>query len=236
MPSTQGGVALEVDTPFSFCDGEPVSLYVLQHGDSIIVSDNGDTIAHLMGAGLQMTHKRSWGVIRSRIEHHNLMLTDEGEIKTLGSRSHASSVLSQYLAGIMAIVDYERQSLAAPTDANVLADEVEMLFRAWRPGDDVIRNPQVPGISRRKHAFDFQIGRTLVDAVAPNAAAIGGVMRKAGDVCSSPHLNGLEVMVVIDDRDDPVAAHMEKDITTALVKTMLLTDLEHVAHRHRSEH
>lgn len=236
VPGNNGGRVLEIDTPFSFLDGEPLSLYVLEQGSNIVVSDNGDTMAHLIGSGLNMANRRGWSVIRSRIEPHNMMLTDAGEIRALGSIDYASGVIAGFISGLLAVVDYERQNLGAPGDINILADEVEMLLRAWRPAGEIARRPQIKGMSQRKHTFDFQLDNTLVDAVAPNAAAVGGVMRKIGDVLSSPYLSGRELMVVIDDRADPGAASMERDIVTALAKTVLYTDLADLSHRGGTAH
>ncbi|WP_082656895.1 DUF1828 domain-containing protein [Pseudomonas citronellolis] len=220
------GPVLEVDTPFSFSDGEPIAFYVKEHGTVLVLSDNGDTLAHLMSIGLSSSDKRRWASLRNRLELHSLALSDAGEILASGPNQQASDLIARYLAGLMAIVEYEREALATPSDWHVLIDEVEMLLRHWRPTETLSLRPKARGLSRREHTFDFQLGSLLVDAISPNANATGGVMRKAGDILSSPYTKGREIMVVIDDRKDHAGALMERDIISSLVKSMLFTDLE----------
>jgi len=85
--------------------------------------------------------------------------------------------------------------------------------------------PKVRGLSKREHAFDFQFGNTLADAINPHANATGRIMKKAGDVLSGPFTDNREIMVVIDDRFDLGAAVMERDIISSHVKAMLFSDL-----------
>lgn len=220
------GAVLEVDTPFSFADGEPIAFYVKEHGKVLVLSDNGDTIAHLTSLGLSSPDKRRWASLRSRLEAHNMGLSDQGEILASGPVHAASDLIARYLSGLLAIVDYERDALAAPSDWNVLVDEVEMLLRTWRPSETLTLRPKARGLSKREHTFDFQLGNLYVDAITPHANATGGVMRKAGDILSSPYEEGRQVMVVIDDRKDRDGAMTERDIISSLVSAMLFTDLE----------
>lgn len=186
----------EVDTPFSFSDGEPIAFYVKEHGKVMVLSDNGDTLAHLMNMGLSYNDKRRWGSLRHRLEEHKLAMSDQGEIMASGPTENASDLIARYLSGLMSVVEYEREALATPTDLHVLVEEVEMLLRQWRPSDTLSLRPKARGLSRREHVFDFQLGNLLIDAINPHANATGGVMRKAGDVLSSPYSDGKKIMVV----------------------------------------
>lgn len=220
------GSVLEVDTSFSFSDGEPVAFYVTEHGKALVLSDNGDTLAHLMSVGLSVGDKRRWASIRNRLEMHKMGITEEGEIRAAGSKDDASGLITRYIEGILSVISYERESLSAPIDTNTFIEEVAMLLRQWKPKAELVMNPKVKGLSRREHSFDFQLDNLLIDAINPNASATGGVMRKAGDVMSSPFSSGREVMVVIDDRMDGASAAMERGIVSSLVKAVLYTDLE----------
>lgn len=220
------GTVLEVDTPFSFADGAPLAFYAQEHGKTIVLSDNGDTLAHLASRGLSVFEKRKWASIRSRIEQHEVTLGDDGEIKVIGSKDDVDIVFAKYMSAMLSVVQYERDSLSSSTDLNVLVEEVEMLFRRWRAGEQITLRPKVRGQSRREHSFDLQVGNTLVDAISPHANATGSVMRKAGDVMSSPFSGDRQIIVVIDDRVDQEAASVERDILSSLVKPILYSDLE----------
>jgi hypothetical protein len=54
-------------------------------------------------------------------------------------------------------------------------------------------------------------------------------MRKAGDVKNSPYLAGREIRVIIDDRQDPDRANVERQILGSMVKAMTLTRLQSLA-------
>lgn len=220
------GSVLEVDTSFSFSDGEPVAFYVAEHGNALVLSDNGDTVAHLMGAGLAVGDRRRWASIRNRLEPFDMDISEEGEIKASGAKIDVSGLIARYLEGILSIISYERESLSAPLHTNTLIEEVGMLLRQWKPAARLTLNPRVTGMSRREHHFDFQLDNLLVDAINANATATGSVMRKAGDVVSSPYSNGQDVLVVIDDRSEREQAVTECAIVSSLVKAVLFTDLE----------
>ncbi len=227
--SVQGrhhGSVLEVDTSFSFSDGEPVAFYVIEHGNALVLSDNGDTLAHLTGVGLAVGDKRHWASIRNRLELFEMGISDDGEIKASGPKDDASRLIARYLEGILSVISYERESLCAPVDTNTFIDEVAMLLRLWKPNAKLTLNPKVRGMSQREHHFDFQLDNLLVDAINPNANATGGVMRKAGDVISSPYSGGQDLLVIIDDRIDRALATTECGIVSSLVKAVLFTDLE----------
>lgn len=218
--------ALAVETPFSFVDGEAIGFYVVEHGGSIRVTDNGDTIAHLINVGLNYQDKRRWAALRNKADAHGLTLTDDGELCAVGGASISEHLVGQYLTAVLSIVEYEREALSAPVDLHIFAEEVEMLLRAWKPGSKVIRNAKVQGQSSRVHTFDFKVDKLLVDAINPHASSSGALLRKAGDIKSGPEAEFYDVMAIIDDRHDSAAAKMEKDIISSMVKATLYTKLE----------
>lgn len=230
--------ALAVDTPFSFTDGEAIGFYLVHHNAALRVTDNGDTIAHLINMGLGYQDARRWSALRHRAEAHGLALSKEGEIYAVGPANSPDTLASHYLAGVLAIVEHERESLAAPTDVNVFAEEVEMLLRAWKPTSPIHRHPKVRGLSSKMHTFDFEVDNLLVDAISPHALSSGSLLRKAGDLASGPDAESYEIMAIIDDRHDPEAAQVERNIVSSLVKAALYSRLEeklHPAHE-GSEH
>lgn len=222
--------AIAVDTPFSFADGEAIGLYLIDHNGSTRITDNGDTIAHLINMGLGYHDGRRWSGLRHRAESHGLNLSDEGEIYALGPSTEPDRLISKYLTGILSIVDLEREALAAPADVHVFAEEVEMLLRVWRPKAKIKRNAKVRGQSSKLHTFDFQVDHTLVDAISPHALSSGSLLRKAGDLKSSSDADAYDIMAIIDDRHDPEAAKAERDIVSSLVRAALYSRLEHKLH------
>lgn len=233
VKTTRREPALAVDTPFSFADGESIGFYLINHNGSIRVTDNGDTIAHLINMGLSYRDGRRWSSLRSKAESHGLILTDEGELYGIGPSSAPDHLVSQYLSAVLSIAEHEREALASPADVHVFAEEVEMLLRAWKPGVDVVRNAKVPGQSSRTHTFDFRVDNLLVEAISPHALSSGSLLRKAGDLKSGPAAEMYDVMAIIDDRYDSVAAKVERDIISSMVKAALYSKLEKKLHPDR---
>lgn len=102
--------ALEVDAPFSFSDGEVIGFYIIDCGDTIKISDNGDTLAHLssMGLSLDASQLRS---IRERLTPHDIFLSELGEIYTTGNTASLPEVMARYITGLLSITTYEREAL-----------------------------------------------------------------------------------------------------------------------------
>lgn len=221
--TNKGEEAFELGTPFAFADGAAINVYAIPHGDTLELTDNGDTMLHLTGMGMAAWHKSKLALLQCSIEPHGLAFTEQGEIKAYGNADHAALLIAQFISGVLAVAQMERAALGVPDKADNLADEVEMLLRSWKPKLTLVRAPHVKGISGHEYDFDFMFGDELVDVLVPHHSATGGVMRKLGDVLSAPGQQ--KALVIVDDRAEPERAETELQIIAMLARAMPLSKL-----------
>lgn len=223
--SLHGEPALDVRTPFTWIDGEPIGFFVIDQGDTVLVSDNADTLFHFHGMGMLTGGRRQWQAIRRLAESRGATMSEQGEIFAIGAKAKASTLIANFIAGLLAISEHERHSAGMDESVSLFADEVEVWLRAWRPEEVLTKGVVLRGLSKREHAFDFRLGDRVVAAVQPNPAAIGGLMRKVGDALGGPDAEGLELLAIIDDRLDQAKAAEETQIVSSLMKALPLSRL-----------
>jgi len=221
--TVRGEQAFEFGTPFSFADGTAINVYAVPHGDTLELTDNGDTMLHLTGMGMAAWHKGKQAALLRAVEPHGLVFTEQGEFKVHGKAEHATLLIAQFISGLLAVAQVERTALGVSDKADNLADEVEMLLRSWKPALQLARIPHVKGISGHEYDFDFMFGDELVDVIAPHHNATGGIMRKLGDVLSAPGQH--KALVIVDDRAEPQRAETELQIIAMLARAMPLSKL-----------
>lgn len=223
--SLHGEPAIDVRTPFTWADGEPIGFFVIDQGETVLVSDNADTVFHFRSMGMLGGGRRQWQAIRHLAESRGSTLTEQGEIFSLGAKANAATLIANFIAGLLAISEHERNSAGMAEHVSLFADEVEGWLRAWKPHEVLTRGVMMRGLSKREHMFDFRLGNRIIAAVQPNPAAIGGLMRKVGDAIGGPDAEGVELMAVIDDRLDQQKAEEETRIVSSLVKALPLSKL-----------
>ena len=210
-------------TPFSFADGTAINVYAIPHGETLELTDNGDSMLHLTSVGMTAWRKNKQSALLRVVEPHGLMFTEQGEFKIHGKSENAALLIAQFISGILAVAQMERTSLGVPDKADNLADEVEMLLRNWKPTLQLVRTPHVKGISEHEYSFDFMFGDELVDVLVPHHNATGGIMRKLGDVLSGHGQH--KALVIVDDRLEPERAETEIQIIGMLARAMPISKL-----------
>lgn len=222
-----GEHGVEIGTPFSYADGSAIVLYALEEGDRILLSDNGEMLAHLEAVGVPVS--RRVATLRERVARFGLTLGDQGDVRVLVSADQGAYMLATAISGLLSVAEWEREQVGLDEQTQNLAEEAEILLREWKPGATLERRPKIKGQSKREHTFDFLIDGEYIDVIPANHTATGATMRKAGDVKNSPYLASREIRVVIDDRRDPERADVERQILGSLVKAMTLSKLQGLA-------
>lgn len=217
-----GDPALEIGTPFSFADGTAIVFYLVDQGAHALLSDNGDTFAHLRAVGLDPFRREM--AIRNTLYPYGLALEPNGEIRALGPKNATAHIVATYISGLLAIAAQERGWLGVPATVNDFADDVEQYLRLWKPEEKLVKHPKLKGISRQEHVFDFMLGNELVDVITPSHQATGGLMRKLGDVLSAPGEHP-KIRVIVDDRLDFDRAETERQIIGSMASAMLFSSL-----------
>jgi hypothetical protein len=207
-----------VSTPLSFADGEPIGLYVRDRGSSVVVSDNANTLFHLMSVGMDLSDRKKWKGVRQIASSFGISLTDGGELLGDATSNRLHELISRYLATMLAISDMEKQQLSLSIEMSQFLEEVEVRLRQWRPDAEINHSPVISGHSGKSHRFDFRFGMDLVDGARPHSVRTGSILRKAADIqnTSTPY----SILVVMDDREDPIRAAAEIDILSTLVKVL----------------
>lgn len=223
-----GEQGVEIGTPFSYADGSAIVLYALEQGDRILLSDNGEMLAHLEAVGLQPGGRRLT-MLRDRLAPFGLTLGEQGEVRVLVPMNQGAHLIALAISGLLSVAEWEREQLGLDEQTQNLADEAEILLREWKPNAPLERRPKIKGQSKREHGFAFLLDGEYIDVIPANHTATGATMRKAGDVKNSPYLAGREIRVVIDDRRDPDRADVERQILDSLVKAMTLSRLQALA-------
>lgn len=218
---------IEIGTPFSYADGSAIVLYAMEEGDRILLSDNGELLAHLATVGIQTG--RRIGSLRERVARFGLTLSDKGDVRALVPLDQGATMLAAAVSAMLSVAEWEREQMGLDEQTQNLAEEAEILLREWKPEATLERRPKIKGQSKREHTFAFLLDGEYIDVIPANHTATGATMRKAGDVKNSPYLGGRDIRVVVDDRRDPERAGVERQILGSLVKAMTLTKLESLA-------
>jgi hypothetical protein len=225
----RGETGVEIGTPFSYADGTAIVFYSFEQNDHLLLTDNGDMLAHLSAAGLNPHKGRRMSILRERLTRFGLTLTNEGDVRALVPKNRAQFAFASAISGMLAIAEWEHEQIGVDERVRNLADEAEIYLREWKPATPLIRHPKVNGQSRKSYTFDFLLGDELIDIVPANHTATGALMRKAGDILNSPSLGEKSIRVVIDDTFDPERAEVERQIMGSLVKAMLFSNLKSLA-------
>lgn len=209
---------ISVSTSFSFADGEIINFYIQDKREEVVVTDNGDTLFHLRGVGLDLSDRRRWRPYRQIVAAHGFELEDSGVIIGKSSTNQVSQLVANYISAMLDIVNLEHEQLGIPEEIDHFIEEVEFYLRAWKPSGNIVRLPVLTGMSGKSHTFHFELDGTLIDAAKPNSNKTGALLRKLTDI-SLAGLNRSSI-VVMDDREDPERAEIETKILTSMTAVL----------------
>lgn len=226
QPARDGSACVAVVTPFSFFDGDGLSVFAFSAGDKVLLSDEGLTLFWLHGLGhRQLDDRRAWKPLRAAVARYGLTLDDDGCIETLAPASQAPGAFARMVSGLLALDAWARESAGAGTPL-VLKDEVALYLRAWRPKEAIHLDPEpVTGFSGLAHSFAMQQGGEYIDVIGPSQAASSAEIRKLADVRGSAQNAALDLRVIVDDRAQPDRAAIEVSILGRFAKAWPMTRL-----------
>lgn len=220
VTTPDGASCIEIGTPFSLPDGSAINVYLVQHGEHVRFSDNGDTLFQLHGMGLDVWQAQRFSALRDHAAKLNMHLDKSGELFTLARQEYAASGFAVAVAALVGVSQWASERLGEPAQEISLAARLEPYIVARDPGADLVRNKRVKGVSNVQHTFDFQHGNDLIDIIPANATATGGAMRKIGDIINGPFIAGLEPLIVVDDSKDKERADAEIGILSSITRAM----------------
>ncbi len=227
----RGEPGLRIGTPFSLPDGAAITLYLLEMSDNhVVISDNGDTFAHLSGLGLDLNHHSTVRVLRDVVKAHGITLGEEGDFKLLTQKSNAAWNFARSITALLDVAHWAREQMSNTRVEHDLLAEAEPYLMARNPMIQLQRRVHVRGASMVDHVFDFRHGNDLIDVISPSPQATGGAMRKVGDVINGPFADTVSPLIIVDDRTDPHKAENEIGILSALVRTQPFSSLMTLHH------
>lgn len=218
------GRTIAVDTPFAFPDGELIGFYMRDDKDNrVILHDNADTLAHLLGVGIDLPNRMGdWRSIKNIVENCGLELKDSGIITGTCAREQQPRLITSYISAALAISDFEREHFGLTEEQSEYIKEVEFYLKAWKPNAPFAHAPAVKGHSGKNYRFHFDFDGMLVEAARPHGTRTGSILRKSVDV---RNVSERKIMVVMDDREDQERAKQETDILTNMVSVLQFTAL-----------
>ncbi len=226
-----GEAGIEIGTPFSYADGTTIVFYALEHGEHILLSDNGDMLSHLSAVGIKTSSGRILR-LKEKLAAHNFFMGENMDVRAIFPKNQSAHMLASGISAMLSIAEWEHEHLVLSDKNRSIVEEAEILLREWKPGHNIERSPKIKGQSKNSYSFDYLLDGEYIDIIVPNHTATGAVMRKAGDVKNSPYLDGRDIRVIIFDADEPARAEGERQIIGSIAKAMLYSKLEHLARSH----
>lgn len=220
--SLVGEGVLAVCTPISLPDQTPVYVYAREVGGTIELTDDGDTMMHLLGIGL-FDNKRLASSVERRIAHHGGALED-GAVVVRCLQHQMQPAFESYLRALLEIIDYERELTAVGSEVASLINDVVAHLARRNPDARIEYDVTVAGTTGHTYRFPLKAGDTLIDTARPHHQSTGAILRKSADVEAVGHSRPL---IIIDDRENLLGAQREAAIINSLASTMLFSALEH---------
>lgn len=240
VETISGEKAIHLQTHHLWYDSNPLSFYVIDLGNQIMITDDGETIFNLSVNDV-IRNKKSYSKIRDILNctHSDIGLSELGEITGIANKDKFNILLADYISAMCGLMHHERETIGIPPQINDLVEEVEMYLKAWKPKAKLIRNPKIKGISDHEYKFDFEIENDLILTISPTPQSVGSAMRKIADVNSGIELKNRKIMVIVDNRGDDLfseKATKEIKIISALAKALPLTNLIKAIQSNLSSH
>jgi len=164
--------------------------------------------------------------IKSVAEPNDVNLTPEGELEIWAQASETPKAFAKYLSTIIGIVDWESKHLGVSTDISILVEEIGMCLRAWKPGLNIVHEPEYVGISGQRFKLDYFFDGFAVVGVTPHHSSVGSALRKLIDIKGKPENSDLQIVAVMDDRLDTENAKKESMVIAAVANVWEMTKLQ----------
>jgi hypothetical protein len=225
-PLNDDGSVAAISTPFRFPDGEPLPVYVERDGKRVRFFDDGGVLLHLRGRGVRLNDQRNLKPIRAVTELAGVSLNRMGELEIWSQLADAPNGFARYIAALMAVTTWERELEGTATDMSLLLDEVESCLRVWKPHALLAPGDEYLGISGARYKLDFNLDGEGVIAISPHPNTVSSTAKKLLDIRASTSNQGLEILIVIDDRRAEETAKREGSILESLGSVMMMSRLQ----------
>ncbi|QYF94213.1 DUF1828 domain-containing protein [Massilia sp. PAMC28688] len=230
--SDDGSVAM-IDTPFAFADGDGVPVYVEKLANQVRFFDDGNVILHFRGRGVTLDDHRHTRFLRNLAEPNGVQLNAMGELEIWAKADEAPAAFARYMSTLLAVCAWEVDQTGASTDTSLFLDEVTMCLRAWKPHASIGEGADYVGVSGQVYKMDLQLDGRAVLAIGTHPATVSTAAKKLLDISAATENAELDVLVVIDDRQDAELAKREGLVLDSVSSVLMMTRLERNANTPR---
>lgn len=221
VPTRDGSIVYEIDTPFLLADEYKLNIFVEQFGNNIHIFDEGSTVFDLRGFGIQLDDGRMKS-LSNLLRNYDLSL-DGTSIESLAPLDQGHVLFSRYIAAMMSIDTWLRNNLRVKPSKTNLINQTKTYFKSWTRSEKVIDEPKIQGKYEKAISFDFLINDLYVDSIFPDYNATASFMHK---VALAKISHKIKTMVIVDDTLEPRKAQKEKEIASAVSHAMDLSTLK----------
>lgn len=229
-PLSEDGHVAMIRTPFTFPDGDGIPVFVEKLGTQVRFFDDGGVLLHFRGKGVSLDDQRKTRFVRTLAEPNGVKLNETGELEIWARAENASVAFEKYMATMLALSNWELDQDGVATDMSLFLDEVAMCLRSWKSAASLRDGVEVVGVSGHVYKMDLQFDDSAVLAVGIHPASISSTAKKLLDIRGANENEGFKVLVVIDDRRDPVTARREGLVLDSVANVLMMTRLEERAH------
>jgi hypothetical protein len=223
--SDDGSVAM-IDTPFAFSDGDEIPVFVEKVAGQVRFFDDGNVILHFRGRGVSLDDNRQTRFLKNLAEPNGVRLNDMGELEIWTRAEDAPSAFAKYMSTMLAVCAWEVGQDGATTDTSLFLDEVTMCLRAWKPAAMIRDGKEFAGVSGHVYKMDLEFDGRAVLAIGTHPAAVSAAAKKLLDIGAATSNANIDILVVIDDRQDAELAKREGLVLESVANVLMMTRLE----------
>lgn len=221
--SAQGTMAAYISSPIVLRCGKPLDFYLIPKGDCLEFTDDGMTLFGLRALGYPLEDKRNWKGLEKIASRLDFILSDQGAFVAIFPKKDLVLWSAKILRLFASIANWEQERLEEGDSNLSLTDEVAMLLQAKDPAKSLIRDVPI-NVGKVQVHFDFKWGDTYVDAIRPIQQTVNARLRKVLLVNRAEEK--LDLLFIIDDRNQKIKADEEVSVLGEIAKTTRLTDFE----------
>lgn len=213
-----------IETPFTFNDGDGIPVFVEKIGSQFRFFDDNETVFHFLGRGLgDSDGGLKTRFIKKAIAPFGLTLNEENVIEVWAKDGDSGDAFARYIGGLLAIVQWERESEGTSPDEDYLVEEVALHLMAWKGKDHVVSGPRFTGMSKTEYTLDFLVDGEAILAIKPNPLSVGSALKKMVDIAGNDPR--ARFRVIIEDRDNAATAKTQGIILSSMATVTPFTRL-----------
>ena len=125
VPTRDGSVVYQLETPFRICRDAPLEAYVQTFDEEVRFFDEGHTLHTLLALGVSFEEEAAWDRLQDVFRGTDVVLHPSGLIEMIAPRKRAEETCARYLLALTQLV-----SLPADQNCPVDCDRKEYVARA----------------------------------------------------------------------------------------------------------